>query len=368
MSWNIKTPGDYINGPLTVAGSTTITGDLTVATNVLVANAAGYTGKVGIGTASPDATLDVTSAGTASTYTVSAVIQDGTYPASGHPTLEFNGFIGGNGYRAGIGSIGGQKLAFYTPSTFGVAPTRQMTLDENGRLGIGITTPAERLDIFSSAGTAAIKLQTSAYIPFTINSQIPGVSNNGFSIYDVTASANRLTIDSSGNVNVVGGNLVMGTANKGIDFTAAGNAAGMTSELLNDYEEGTWTPVVADASTGGNVGTCVINSATYTKIGRQVSVQFVISSIDTAGMAAGNSLTIRGFPFSAATTEHGNFYTYRVGRHASTVSSCALVAGGTSFVQFYLFSISTITTNLRILVSDIVSGTSELSLSVTYAV
>jgi hypothetical protein len=100
---------------------------------------------LGIGTTSPDAKLDVTSAGTASTYTVSAVIQDGTYPASGNPTLEFNGFIGGNGYRAGIGSIGGQQLAFYTPSTFGVAPTRQMTLNESGNLGVGTTSPSQRI-------------------------------------------------------------------------------------------------------------------------------------------------------------------------------------------------------------------------------
>lgn len=41
MSWNIKTPGDYINGPLTVAGAATITGDLTVATNRLIVNSVG---------------------------------------------------------------------------------------------------------------------------------------------------------------------------------------------------------------------------------------------------------------------------------------------------------------------------------------
>jgi hypothetical protein len=121
-------------------------------------------GDVGIGTSSPDAKLDVTSTGTASAYTVTAVIQDANYPASGNPTLEFNGFIGGNGYRAGIGSIGGQQLAFYTPSTFGVAPTRQMTLNESGNLGIGTSSPAAYLhtagtvnkqSIFEQTGTGA---------------------------------------------------------------------------------------------------------------------------------------------------------------------------------------------------------------------
>jgi hypothetical protein len=57
MSWNIKTPGDYINGPLTVAGSATITGDLTVDTNVLKVDTTND--RVGIGTASPANKLEV---------------------------------------------------------------------------------------------------------------------------------------------------------------------------------------------------------------------------------------------------------------------------------------------------------------------
>jgi hypothetical protein len=57
MSWNIKTPGDYINGPLTVAGSTTITGDLTVDTSTLVVDSTNN--YVGIGTASPVQSLSI---------------------------------------------------------------------------------------------------------------------------------------------------------------------------------------------------------------------------------------------------------------------------------------------------------------------
>ena len=45
MSWNIKTPGDYINGPLTVAGATTVTGNLTVLSTGLIVNTSG----VGVG-------------------------------------------------------------------------------------------------------------------------------------------------------------------------------------------------------------------------------------------------------------------------------------------------------------------------------
>ena len=36
------------------------------------------------------------------------------------------------------------------------------------------------------------------------------------------------------------------------------------------YEEGTWTPVPADADTGGNTGSATVATGEYTKIGRQV--------------------------------------------------------------------------------------------------
>ena len=153
------------SGTATLA-SATITGDLTVDTSTLKVDSANN--RVGIGTTSPDAALDVTSAGTASTYTVSAVIQDGTYPASGNPTLEFNGFIGGNGYRSGIGSIGGQQLAFYTPSTFGVAPTERYRI-----AGDGIATWS---NVGGVAGTA-----------MTLNA-------TGLGVGDTPASNTRLTV------------------------------------------------------------------------------------------------------------------------------------------------------------------------------
>jgi hypothetical protein len=165
-----------------------------------------------------------------------------------------------------------------------------------GKVGIGTATPAEKLDIYSAAGTAAIKLQTAANIPFTLNSQIPGVSNDGFSIYDGTASANRLTIDSSGNVNVVGGNLVIGTSGKGIDFSATASGSGtMTSELLNDYEEGTWTPVATGLT---NVG-AVTYTATYTKIGRVVYINLKVSAV-TSTTSVANTTYFSGLPFNPA--------------------------------------------------------------------
>jgi hypothetical protein len=89
--------------------------------------------------------------------------------------------------------------------------------------------------------------------------------------------AERMRISSTGNITASTGNLVMGTADKGIDFSANSSAAGMTSELLNDYEEGTWTPVATARS--GSI-TSYTSSGTYTKIGDRVFYSLQITLTD----------------------------------------------------------------------------------------
>jgi hypothetical protein len=115
-----------------------------------------------------------------------------------------------------------------------------------------------------------------------------------------TGGSKRIEIGTGGDVTVSTGNLIQGTAGKGINFTANANAAGMTSELLNWYEEGTWTPVYA---TTGNPYTSVtygIQSGTYTRIGRMVSIKLRIrTSAVTIGSASG-ALIITGLPFTSA--------------------------------------------------------------------
>ena len=88
------------------------------------------------------------------------------------------------------------------------------------------------------------------------------------------------------------GNLVIGTSGKGIDFSATAGTG--TSELLADYEEGTWTPVLSDGTNNATMsgGT----SGLYTKIGRQVSVTAYIA-VTSLGSASG-AVLITGLPFT----------------------------------------------------------------------
>jgi len=104
-----------------------------------------------------------------------------------------------------------------------------------------------------------------------------------------------------GDVTLSTGNLVIGTAGKGIDFSADPSAAGMTSELLDDYEEGTWTPgysfgTPGDAAftyTGGRLGT-------YTKVGNLVSCFFYLDNVTAVKGTASGDLLLTGLPFTVA--------------------------------------------------------------------
>jgi len=105
-------------------------------------------------------------------------------------------------------------------------------------------------------------------------------------------------------VTVNAGNLIIGTAGKGIDFSANTHAAGMTSELLNDYEEGTWTPTQGAGLTV--VGT-FLSDATYTKVGRVVTVRGnVFGSTSVACTSAG--VICGGLPYAVSVDTAGSYF------------------------------------------------------------
>lgn len=97
---------------------------------------------------------------------------------------------------------------------------------------------------------------------------------------------------SKDNITAAYGNVVIGTAGKGIDFSANTHAAGMTSELLDWYEEGTWTPT--DASGAGLSFTSA--SGRYTRMG---NVVFLFGFVQYPVTASANNASIGGLPFTA---------------------------------------------------------------------
>jgi hypothetical protein len=72
---------------------------------------------------------------------------------------------------------------------------------------------------------------------------------------------------------------------------------------LDDYESGTWTPIFADASTGGNVASVGARLGSYTKVGNLVTVGCGLNDINISGLTSSNAIYIRGLPFVTGTTQ-----------------------------------------------------------------
>ena len=161
-------------------------------------------------------------------------------------------------------------------------------------------------------------------------------SNNDADLLFYTTSGNASTtekvrIDSSGDVEIKTGNLKIGTSGKGINFDAYATSGNPSSNLLDDYEEGTWTPVLKSGSntisqTGGT------NTAVYTKIGNLVTVDWSFSGVETAGTLAANT-QIDGLPFTASTATYAlgsTFHSYVL--HLDLVpNACRVDNDGTSY-------------------------------------
>ena len=269
--------------------------------------------------------------------------------------------------------LGASGTATLASATITGAATVGTTLGVTGNAVFSADATCKRFFVNDTTGAANAYINGANGSQSVINLGGQTNYNIGAIIYDDasnflafrTNSVEAARFNSTANLVLKGGTAAANGV--GITFPAT-QVASSDANCLDDYEEGTWVPVVADATTGGNVGTCTINSATYTKIGRQVSIQCDLRSITTTGMTGGNNLFIRGLPFASVKGGNGSFYTYRVGRNASTVSSAVTVEHGVSHAFLSLFTTSSANTNLSILVSDITSGTSELALSVTYTV
>jgi hypothetical protein len=142
-------------------------------------------------------------------------------------------------------------------------------------------TPANAAVAISPTGTGTV----------TINPAAASTINNT-SIGATTAATGRFT-----SVTATTGSFVVGTSGQGVDFSATPGTG--TSELLADYEEGTWTPGLdfGGATTGI---TFSAQEAVYTKVGRLVHVSGRFS-LSSKGSATGTA-SITGLPFAIAGT------------------------------------------------------------------
>ena len=152
----------------------------------------------------------------------------------------------------------------------------------------------------------------------------------------VTGGTNRATVESNGNLTIEDGNLVVASGH-GIDFSATVNASGSTQELLDDYEEGTWTPYLEGNTTAGAF-TYGDQTGVYVKVGKKITITCNFSDINISTASAG-SLVVKGIPYTSASGSGGKFSSgtleyQNIDLHASTRSLSTLILNNAS--QVYL--------------------------------
>jgi hypothetical protein len=163
------------------------------------------------------------------------------------------------------------------------------------------------------------------------NVTLYGQYNYGFDLYlsgSIVLHADTTTKDLTCSL----GNLVQGTAAKGVNFTANTPAAGMTSQLLNWYEEGAYTPTA-----GGFVvvlgGGTVTYAGKYTRVGRLVKVTITITTTGAATVAAaGGATCYLSLPFAPSTIDSGTW------ANTSTFATSGVVTVNTNQNMFVVNS------------------------------
>ena len=114
-----------------------------------------------------------------------------------------------------------------------------------------------------------------------------------------TGLQEALKISPNKNVTVSDGDLVIGTAGHGIDFSVNSHESGMSSELLDSYEEGTWTTI---ARNGIASPAYKVQQGYYIKVGHMVMANFIIKwgDCDTNG----GHIMLGNVPYTPASSPH----------------------------------------------------------------
>lgn len=190
-----------------------------------------------------------------------------------------------------VAMLGGSSVTKATgDAEFTIQNTDTVSSDPDARLILDAGNAGGESEIdFRTAGVTSGVIQ---YRPADGQIRIDAYNTNDVDIW--TGNSSTLLLNDAGDATLYGnlttsnGNLVIGTSGKGIDFSATSSGSGtMTSELLADYEEGTWTP------TGFGI-TFSSAEGYYTKIGNIVNLTFNLTFPTTSD---GNVAYVTGLPY-----------------------------------------------------------------------
>jgi hypothetical protein len=255
----------------------------------------------------------------------------------------------------------GVNIGTDTPTTFAEIRSNGVSGEET-ILQLTRPTYGECMTFGRAAGDGLIKSNRNIIMRADADNNSVGSDSNIIFQYDGSNEAARFNSD---------GNLAF-PSGQGIDFSATSGTG--TSELFDDYEEGTWTPTYAPSTgsftsiTYGNTG------GVYTKIGNICIVSGYISTsaLDTTG--GSGAIKVGGLPYSIAGSSGGTRDAWRGGSIGYSASwsgerpSSVFAAGGASDFRIMYRSNAT-SDSAYVLVADMdTSGSNEIAFTLTYRV
>jgi hypothetical protein len=286
------------------------------------------------------------------TNAIGALNFKGTWNASTNtPTLASG--VGTKGDYFVVGVAGATTLDGI--STWGVGDWATYNGSVWQRVEGGADLEGVNLNVSGTTNLAALTASTALALDASKN--VVSVTNTGTGNNVLGTSPTMATPTLTGDVQMSTGNLVIGTAGKGIDFSADGQAAGMTSELLDDYEEGTWTATLLDG-----VNTITTLTGLYTKVGRVVTVMLGVAAV-YSGAGLSGAFTVSGLPFAVGANSVG---TTLIGSRAPTIAIRAVAFPTSTIIYFYTTSSETFATTDQILLGS--GSTQRLFFQLTYSV
>ena len=202
----------------------------------------------------------------------------------------------------------------------GTSPTEAMRIDSSQNVGIKTSSPVAPLHVDSDNSFGNILLSRDGGVsgrrPF-------GIGITGSADDDLTISASVDT-DQAGAFDSDRVEIVRFLSGGGMTFngdTAAANA-------LDDYEEGTWTPVITPEL--GSAASITVNHASYTKIGRLVYVVFDLRIDSISGTSSSAAIELTGLPFTRDVSFGGGTNVNYSGLTASMTGTLALQGNSTT--------------------------------------
>ena len=219
-----------------------------------------------------------------------------------------------------------KKISALTAASTPLAGTEVLPIVQSGATVKVATNDLTVRNIRANATTGILQVTG----PAAASTRVVTVPDANF-----TAARTDAAQSFTGDQTLSTGNLIIGTSGKGIDFSATPGTG--TSELLADYEEGTWSPTLTSA--GGDFTTIAYGDqqGTYTKVGRMVTVRgnLYTTGAITAGSASGQ-VYIAGLPFAASVSNLGQIWTSPdTGNYNSPLALATGVQVSSSILQMF---------------------------------